>query len=1329
MKTDRTVKPYRRCDRPRPISCGVLLRLVVGFLVTVVPISAQVGTTSIRGRVTDTSGAVIVGAEVTLTDAARALRREQTTSKTGQYEFLALPPGTYSLTVEQAGFRRHEHSDLQLLVDSPAIHDVILQVGTPTESVEVSGEAGVVNATDASLGIPFEENQVKELPLDGRNVPDLLTLQPGVVYNGNRTDIIRSWYDTRSGAVNGARSDQGNVTVDGIAVNDEGGDAFTSVIPVTPDSVQEFRVSTTNYNADQGGTSGAQVALVTKSGTNNFHGSAYEYLRNTYTSANDYFLKQGQLAGGQPNTPLKLNRNVFGASLGGPIVKNRLFFFTNYEGTRRAEAQLENQAVPTPSHTDGVTEYVCQLNPDGSPNTTLCPGGSVQGLSGTSYPVAPGNDAVSGAQLQSFDPLGLGVNSVTQKYLSILPQPNNPNVGDGLNDLGYIFAAPIHDTRNVYIAKVDFNISQDGKHHVFVTGSLNNDDNAGPPVLPGLPAANSAVSYNKGLIANYVGLFRTNLVNNLRYGYIRESVGNIGNGNLMVNNLNVVNLGPYYSSSFQRPIHNIGDDLSWVRGKHTMRFGTSIEFIRKTSGNNSASTFIAFDSPSWLQTGGFADQPGSQFNPANHGLPNVDPSYATSYDNDLADLLGMMTFEYGTYNYQRNGMPIATGGSIARDFALDSNEFYGQDEWKVRPNLTITYGLRWSLFSPPWEVHGLEVAPTFGLAGWLKQRETDMQNMIPSSADPLVTFDWAGAANHKPGYWNWDKKDLAPRLAVAWAPRATSGWLKTLVGDGGKTSVRAGAAIVYDRFGQGIIDAFDSLGSFGLATTLANQQGSLTETTAPRVTTLNVVPANDNSGNPILPTPPPAIYPLTYPTGIGYFQWTIDNSMKTPYSYTFDFSLGRELPSGFSLQTSYVGRLGRRLLNQQDFAMPLDIRDKGTGLDYFTAVTALAKLYRSGVTSQNFNSSMVSAAVAKYWQDILQPLQSGGAYSLGVTGGCGTGAPTSTTSPVLAAFDLFCGQMNNETAALLQLDVYGIPDASGSGQVYYTFTGKPYTFYNPQFPSLFAWRTNSNSSYNALQVTLHHKRSHGVQFDFNYTYSKSIDTASAAERVGATGGMNGFVINTFQPNAQRAVSDFDATHQFNSNWIADLPFGRGKLLGNHDRAWTEALIGGWTLSGIFRLTSGFPLTISNGSSCCFPTNWAFPGNADLVGSVHTGTFTLPNPEGGGTIVSIFSNGPAAQSAFEHAFPGQAGGRNQIRGDGYFGIDMGLAKRWKLPWSEVQTVKFRWEVFNITNSVRFDTGQVNAGLGGSSQGSSVNFGNYTGVITNPRTMQFALRYEF
>jgi hypothetical protein len=316
---------------------NVLISLVA-ILSVVTCGRAQIGTTSLRGTITDKSRASAAAARVSLDNVGQAFHRETESNELGEYEFLALPPGTYVLTVEKSGFRKFEQKSVQLLVQTPTTLNVTLEVGVVSQTVEVSAQAVALNTTDASLGNAFDENQVRQLPLEGRNVPDLLSLQAGVVYTSNRPDAPIDT-DTRSGAVNGARSDQSNVTVDGVAVNDAGGHAFTSVLPVTLDSVQEFRTTTTNYNADQGGSSGAQVAMVYKSGTDEFHGSAYEYNRNTYTSANDYFVQRAELISGQPNTPPKVIRNVFGGSLGGPILKKRFYFFTNYEGQRRAEAQ------------------------------------------------------------------------------------------------------------------------------------------------------------------------------------------------------------------------------------------------------------------------------------------------------------------------------------------------------------------------------------------------------------------------------------------------------------------------------------------------------------------------------------------------------------------------------------------------------------------------------------------------------------------------------------------------------------------------------------------------------------------------------------------------------------------------------------------------------------------------------------------------------------------------------------------------------------------------------------------------------------------------------
>ena len=1007
--------------------------------------AGQIGTTSLHGTVFDKSHAVVAGAEVSLVNQAQGLERENISSPTGEFEFLALPPGTYDLIVEKDGFNKYEQNNLQLLVNVHATANVLLQVGSVSTKVEVSAQAEAINTTDASLGIAFNENQVKQLPLESRNVPDLLSLQPGVVYTGDRPDIDAD-VDTRSGSVNGSHSDQSNVTLDGISVNDKGAHSFTSVLPVTPDSVQEFRVTTTNYGADEGVSSAAQVALVTKSGTNEFHGSVYEYNRNSYFSANDYFIKASQLASDQPNKPNQLNRNIFGASVGGPVLKNHFYFFLNYEGYRDAESVSALRTVPTAAMRDGVIQYLCQTNPDGSPNTTLCPGNTVQGNSLASYTAPPGYEALSPGEITAMDSTSLGPHGpdpAVLSYMAKYPLPNDQTTGDLVNTAGFRFRAPTTITKNWYIAKLDYNITKDAKQRLSLSGALANENDAGAPFLPGTPPEQDIVTYNKGIIVGYSAVISSSLVNNFRYGFVRQSLGTLGDANQAWNVLLAFDQGITYSSSFQRPVQNFTDDVSWIRGKHTLQFGVQLAFLRSPSTNYNNSFSSGTANPDWLYNSGLSTSTSSALNPANNGYPAVDSSFVSNYDYPMTSLLGMVTLVNANYNYARDGSALPQGAPVVRDFGEDSYEMYMQDVWKVKPTFTLTLGLRYSLFSPPWEVHGLQVAPTMSLNSWFNERATGMLQGIPSSAAPLISYDWAGPTNGKPGFYNWDYHDLGPRVALAWSPDASSGLLGALFGGKGKTSIRAGFGIVYDRVGESLADTFNQSGSFGLSTQLSNPSDTQTSLTAPRITNMNTIPTTDYTGAQIfIPAPAgqfPVVFPSSLNTGGSAITWGVDNSLKTPYSYTIDLSVSRELRSGFALDVAYVGRLSHRLLAQEDMAMPLDIYDKNAGIDYFGAETALAKVFRpllnagSTTATLSFNPNQLPKNVQQFWMDEIQPPKPGGAYTLsGCTGTDANGNPIliPTTNPIVAAFDLFCSTRFNDSLALYNLDTYGIPTST-----------------------------------------------------------------------------------------------------------------------------------------------------------------------------------------------------------------------------------------------------------------------------------------------------------
>jgi hypothetical protein len=1252
--------------------------------------------TSIRGTVTDSSGGAIPGAEVVLSEVESKTQRTVQTASGGEYQFVLIPPGTYSLRVTAQGFSPFEQPRIQLLINTPATLNVQLKLGAITESVTVGAEAVAINTVDASIGNTFSENQVKQIPLEGRNVPDLLTVQAGVAYTGNRPDIDKS-VDTRSGSVNGARSDQSNITLDGVDVNDQGtGAAFTSVLPVTLDSVQEFRVTTTNYNADQGNGSGAQVALVTKSGTNAFHGSLYEYLRNTDTSANDYFLKQAQLESGLPNKPDKLNRNIFGVSLGGPIKKNRLFFFVNFEGTREVEGQTVVRSVPTATLRDGIIQY---------PNVN---GGITQ---------------LTPQQITSLDPLHLGPSPVMLNYFKSYPLPNDfAGVGDGLNFAGYRFSAPVTYNNNVYIARLDYHLDENGKETMFWRGALQNLYNPQAPLFPGAAPELTLTDYSKGSVVGLTSVLTNTLVNTVHWGFTRESQGYQGDSNQPWNTFSGLDQGITYSHSFQMPMNSFLDDLSWTKGKHTFQFGGNIGFIRDPRQGFQKSFSTSNDGLGNANPTGFANQ-SSPLNPVNGGFPGVNPLYNNSYDLPMAALLGMQVSVSAVYNFNKEGTLLPQGTEIDRDFGLNYYEFYGQDSWRIKPNLTLTYGLRYSLMPAPWEVNGEQVAPNVGFGTLFNENVANMAKGIGYEADPTISFILGGKANGGPPLYQTQKDNLSPRVAVAYSPRPENEWLKKLVGDGDKTVIRSGFGRVYDRPGMQIINSFDSQGSFGLTTTLTNACCLDGAAQLPRITSLNVIPTVDQVGNTVYEPAPPGGFPNTPPAGNNGGEaeaWGVDNTLKTPYAYTTDVSITRVLPKQMSLMVAYVGRFGRDLLTQRDLMPQLDITDPATGIDYYSAASRLTQLINAGVPTSAITNSLVGST-ASYWQDMVQPLKPGGAYTLGCSGG-------STRSVVKAVYDLYDCEPAVAVLGEALINYYGsLTDAKIPGQTYYFRTG-PFSYQNAQFANMFAWSSVGRSDYNGLQVTLRKQFGYGVQFDLNYTWSKSLDTGSAATSVSAPCGsgsgcgtvVNGLLgdalVNSFQLNQIRAVSDFDTTHQINADWVAELPFGKGKaFLGSPNRV-LDAFIGGWQLTGLARWTSGFPVSVSNGES--WPTDWWNSGVAQELAKPQTCTCFEP-----GGAVNLFSNPTAALLDFTHYLPGESGTRNPLRGQGFASLDMGLTKRWRLP-LEGHSLQFRWEVFNVPNLVRF-----NVQASPPSLLETADFGVYTGLLTQPRVMQFGLRYEF
>src|SRR3984957_9269057 len=399
-------------------SFAFLLVFVLTFSGFLLP---QSEVTSLRGTIFDAKGAVVAGATVAISNPATGFSRTTKTDDQGRYQFLQLPPATYVVTASAVGFATLRQSNVELLVNTPGTVNVTMKVSAVTETVDVTGSAPLVNTQDATLGHAFGADQIANLPFEGRDPTGILSLQPGVVFTGNSAHID-SGADSRSGAVNGARSDQTNVVLDGVDNNDELlGTAFQGALRVPLDSLEEFKVTTSNSDADTGRSSGGQVSLVTKGGTNSIHGTLYEYYRPTFTTANDWFNRQSQLLSGAPHLPPFLLRNTFGAAIGGPIKKDRLFFFLSYEGQRKREDQQVTRTVPSTLLRQGTIQYPCSQDP-------TCPPGGIETL--------------NAAQLASMDagcsangtcPLGPGPNPLVanlnganpKAIFDQYPQPNS----------------------------------------------------------------------------------------------------------------------------------------------------------------------------------------------------------------------------------------------------------------------------------------------------------------------------------------------------------------------------------------------------------------------------------------------------------------------------------------------------------------------------------------------------------------------------------------------------------------------------------------------------------------------------------------------------------------------------------------------------------------------------------------------------------------------------------------------------------------------------------------------------------------------------------------
>ena len=1219
-------------------------------------------TTSLRGVLKDSQSAVIPGAVMTLSSAENGTTRQVTSDAVGDYAFLQLSPGTYNVKAEKPGFTVLVREGVKLLVNTPTTLDLTMEVGKSTEVVNVVAEASTINTVDASIGNAFSERQVRQLPLQTRNVVELLSLQPGV---------------TPDGEVLGARRDQNNVTLDGADVNNnqnsglvgqntgtgtggyQGSNAngavknsgFNAVLPIPLESVQEFRVTVAGEGPTQGRSSGGQVSLVTKSGSNQLHGSLYEYNRNTDTSANNWFNNQA----GVPVQPLI--RNQFGASIGGKIKRDRIFYFLNYEERTDASAVSTVRAVPSDSLRAGNLTF--QLAD-----------GSIQTL-------GPGD-------VRMVDPAHIGPSQAMLRVLNQYPHGNDPSYGEdgGLNFSGFRFNAPSHRNDRALVAKLDFHIDNAGKHTVSLRGTF--ADNTEDQILeqfPGQTPASTLRDNSKGMAAQYTWIVKSNLINVFSFGYTRFSPSLSGATGPVLFQTSLDPLqNPYARPFAQRmPTLNPTNDVTWTKGKHTITAGFSARFIRNYT-NSYANSYAryGYGATELIGLGADIDNSVSAFTNATLADP-------TSVANGAGALLGMVNDDFHTDLFGKNGQPLPQGTPQTRTFIERDYALYVGDSWRASRELTVTAGLRWENFRPPYEQNGLQVDPTISLTTFFADRTYLASQGIPQNAQPNSTLSYAlnGPRNGKPTWWGPDNKAFAPRLGLAYAPQNRGGPLGKLFGKDGV--LRAGAGIAYDRFGSDLITQYDQFGSIGLATS-GNFPDSYSFSDSPRY----------NGAAPSLAAPPSQTFPVTPPNIAaiaGEFMGIAPN-LKPPYSYLLNASFARKIPGKMTIEVGYAGRLSHRLLMEGDVFTPLEyFKDPKSGITWEQNANTVRKLFDGGLTPAQVQANPNLVPKLPFVEDMFPGLANTdfkGSASANYFN-CVYGDYNSSYLDCLHATD------RNMTSGL-------VPD----GQCV-TVTGC-YTFFPLQGSSMPTWMNAGTAAYHSLNISLRRAYSNGLSFDFNYSWSHSIDLGSAAES--GAGQQGGAIQNIFNTKEFRGSSDFDARHNISADYLFALPVGKNQKFLSGAPSWLDYVVGGWQISSVMRYRSGLPTVV--GGDLAYNANYWLSSLAITTGPVQSGVHYDQNGN-----PSVFKNTSFANS-FEDELPGHSGTRAALRLAPLFNTDVTLSKSFRLP-KEGQRIQFRAEAFNVFNNVNF----LNPSLSLTAPGT---FGEYQAAM-DPRTMQFALRYEF
>lgn len=1260
-----------------------LVLLFLAILLVFPAISRAQNVASINGVVTDTSGAAVPGASVKLTDTRTGTSYFAKTAGDGGYRIADVPPGPgYSLTIRKDGFQILMIGNLYLPVATATTQDAQMQLGSLNQTVSVTAQGSVsLDTTDTTIGSNLDIHAVASLPNEFRDNPaNLLRLAPGVVSaitpaGGPTTGTGAIDPNlTRDGAVAGARTDQSNIVVDGInQSNISGGFAFdlTGTIPV--DAVQEFNTIIGNPVAQYGGGSGAQTLITTKSGTNDFHGSLYEFNRTAATEANTFFNNLS----GVPR--LALVRNQFGGNVGGPAWKNKAFFFFEYDGRRDREAASVEEIVPMPHVSLGELAYInnsqgpaCQgarlTSADVSTScVTILPAATVASMD-------PCSGFVNCSTLPGFQAPGVDP-ALISLFKSRYPNPNDFSAGDGLNTAGFRFNTPNPLTENDYLARADFNLS--GTNKLFARFNFENILSlVQPNQFPGDPLTSPNINKDRAWVLGDTWTISPNLVNVFTYGESLENnpqpiLFNPGGSlyELTFDSGDVSN--PFIrQTSFTQvtPVPTFRDDLTLVHGNHTFSFGGEWEPMMFKDGITNDFTFIQQGIGGNISS--VVDATDPNLIPSDILASDI-PNWSSAFVGNLGSIFDVQA----AFNFTGKGVPLNQGSPVVHDYRVNALAGYFSDSWRLRPSFTITMGVRYQYSSVPYEIHGVQAS--FQNTNFRSIIDTRLANGLAGisgpDATPELTYSLSGAANHAPPLYQPEYHDFSPRIGMAWNPSATSGILGKVLGDR-KTVFRLGGSLIYDDTVVNNIIALENQQDYTFGGSFAQNFGDSSPSATPSEN-LGLEPRFDSITTvPFAVPPPPFVTPVT-PTAV--FNYDVDNQFRTPYSIITSFGVQRELPFGLQFEADYYGRFSRRLFV---------LADAGQVMDFTLAGQKMSQAFTTLEQDAEQNVPIANVSTQPFFESLLGP------------GG---------TNLIYSAFGGPGGSLALGNTGL-------IVDELGTQAVNIGLT--------PQF-LVNALATNLGSeSYNSLFTTLRKRLTNNLQFDFDYTYSHAIDNNSTVPHANGNfePGVTTILCDATNPRVCRGNSEFDVTNQITGYFVYDLPFGRGQRFAGSAGTLLNEAIGGWEVSGIDTWRTGLALTADSGVSST--TSLAADSGEDFIGpksalasDVHFDPATKT--------VQFFKDPAAAIAAYTPALGLTVGTRDNMRGPHFSNMDLAVAKNFPIA-GEKYKLQFRAEAYNLFNHPNF-------ALYDPTINSPSTFGTITSLAGSEasRVMQFALRFDF